>query len=129
MIFKRNLKKTLFFAPKNYPDRCSPRTVCNNLLYTVAIYSTVCNNLLKSEARMATLCNKKNCCYIASLFVLRFVTNCYIPSRCYIPWSIRGVNDLCNVELSPSFISFQASFLFFEDVNINSALLFATYSI
>ena len=60
------------------------------MLHTVAIYSTVCNNLLQSEARMATLCNKKNCCYIASPFVLRFVTNYYIPSRCYILWSIRA---------------------------------------
>ena len=49
-----------FIHPKNYQERCSPRTVCNNLLHTVAIYSTVCNNLLQNEARMATLCNKKN---------------------------------------------------------------------
>ena len=40
---------------------------------------------------MATLCNKKNCCYIASPFVLRFVTNCYIPSRCYIPCFINAI--------------------------------------
>ena len=90
LIFKRNLKYFIF-CPQNYPERCSPRTVCNNLLQTVAICSTVCNNLLQSEARMATLCNKKNCCYIASPFELRFVTNCYIPSRRYIPCSISGV--------------------------------------
>ena len=58
MIFKRNLKNFIFCL-QNYPERCSPRTVCNNLLHTVAICSTVCNNLLQSEARMATLCNKK----------------------------------------------------------------------
>ena len=46
--------------------------------------------MLQSEARMATVCNKNICCYIASPFVLRFVTNCYIPSRCFIPWSIRA---------------------------------------
>ena len=46
---------------------------------------------------MATLCNNNFFCYIASPFVLRFVTNCYIPSRCYIPYSIRAANfDLCS---------------------------------
>ena len=97
MIFKRNLKNFIF-CPQNYPERCSPRTVCNNLLYTVAICSTVCNNLLQSVARMVTLCNKKNCCYIASPFVLRFVTNCYIPSRCYIPCSISAHLSLFRAE-------------------------------
>ena len=87
LIFKKNLKNFIF-CPQKLPRKVQSRTVCNNLLHTVAICSTVCNNLLQSEARMATLCNKKNCCYKASQFVLRFVTNCYIPSRCYIPCSI-----------------------------------------
>ena len=48
---------------------------------------------------MATLCNKKNCCYIASQFVLRFVTNCFIPSRCYIPCSISALPFLISQDI------------------------------
>ena len=90
MIFKRNLKDFIF-CPQNYPERCSPRTVCYNLLHTVAIYSTVCNDLLQSEARMATLCNKKNCCYIASPFVLSSESRC----NYFLSHQISRISNFC----------------------------------
>jgi hypothetical protein len=51
--------------------------VCYNLLHTVAIQGMVRNNLLQSVARTA-LCNQKiYMYYVASQFVLRYVTISY----------------------------------------------------
>jgi hypothetical protein len=64
-------------------------TLCNNLLHTVVIRGTVWKKFVTKRTTnwnwnwIATLCNKK-ICYIASPFAERYVTICYITSRCYI---------------------------------------------
>jgi hypothetical protein len=90
---------------------CNNETVCNIpyrewrrnvteifLLHNVAIRGTLCNNfvtyrsangngiLLQSVPRMAF-------CYIASPFAVRYITICYILSRCYIPCLINAYSS------------------------------------
>jgi hypothetical protein len=68
----------------------------NYLLHTVAIRRTVCNNLLQSVARMATLyvIKQENLRYKASPFAPRYVTICYISSRCYVPCLIKALPQM-----------------------------------